>query len=125
VDPTQGSRGTGQPTRRWNTRRYRFTGDLASVTDPRPGHVLPSLMQVAPEEGETAARNLDAELKGRPLETFTFRDRGLVVSVRTSREVADIADITTGGWPHLAKDVIEWEYSQSVRHRRGWDPVPG
>ena len=39
-------------------------GDLASVTDPRTGHVLPSLAQVALEEGETVARNLDAELEG-------------------------------------------------------------
>jgi NADH:ubiquinone reductase (H+-translocating) len=35
-------------------------GDLASVVDPRSGHVLPPLAQVALEEGETAARNLDA-----------------------------------------------------------------
>ena len=37
-------------------------GDLASVVDPRSGHVLPPLAQVALEEGETVARNLDAEL---------------------------------------------------------------
>jgi len=29
------------------------------------------------------ARNLDAELKGRPLEAFTFHDKGFVVSVGT------------------------------------------
>ena len=39
-------------------------GDLASVTDPRTGHVLPPLAQVALEEGETVARNLNAELAG-------------------------------------------------------------
>jgi NADH:ubiquinone reductase (H+-translocating) len=99
-------------------------GDLASVTDPRTGHVLPSLAQVALEEGETVARNLDAELEGRPLETFTFHDKGFVVSVGTRRGVADIAGITTGGrLAHLLKDAIEWEYRQSVRHLRGWDPV--
>jgi NADH dehydrogenase len=99
-------------------------GDLASVTDPRTGHVLPPLAQVALEEGETVARNLDAELEGRPLEAFTFHDKGFVVSVGTRRGVADIADITTGGrLAHLLKDAIEWEYRQSVRHLRGWDPV--
>jgi hypothetical protein len=61
---------------------------------------LPPLAQVALEEGETVARNLDAELNGRPLEAFTFHDKGFVVSVGTSRGVADIAGITTGG--HLA-----------------------
>ena len=99
-------------------------GDLASVTDPRAGHVLPPLAQVALEEVETVARNLDAELNGRPLEAFTFHDKGFVVSVGTRRGVADIAGITTGGHlAHLLKDAIEWEYRQSVRHLRGWDPV--
>jgi NADH dehydrogenase len=99
-------------------------GDLASVTDPRTGHVLPPLAQVALEEGETVARNLDAELEGRSLEAFTFHDKGFVVSVGTRRGVADIAGITSGGrLAHLLKDAIEWEYRQSVRHLRGWDPV--
>ena len=99
-------------------------GDLASVVDPRSGHVLPPLAQVALEEGETVARNLDAELEGRRLEAFTFHDKGFVVSVGTRRGVADIAGITTGGRAaHLLKDAIEWEYRQSVRHLRGWDPV--
>ena len=99
-------------------------GDAASVTDPRTGHVLPPLAQVALEEGETVARNLDAELTGQPLEAFTFHDKGFVVSVGTRRGVADIAGITTGGrLAHLLKDAIEWEYRQSVRHLRGWDPV--
>jgi NADH dehydrogenase len=101
-------------------------GDLASVTDPRTGHVLPPLAQVALEEGETVARNLDAELKGQPLEAFSFHDKGFVVSVGPRRGVADIAGITTGGrLAHLLKDAIEWEYRQSVRHLRGWDPIAG
>jgi NADH dehydrogenase len=99
-------------------------GDLASIVDPRTGHVLPALAQVALEEGEAVARNLDAELRGRQPEAFTFHDKGFVVSVGTSRGVADIAGITTGGrLAHLLKDAIEWEYRQSVRHLRGWDPV--
>jgi NADH dehydrogenase len=99
-------------------------GDLASIVDPRTGHVLPPLAQVALEEGETVARNLDAELDGRPPEAFTFHDKGFVVSVGTSRGVADIAGITTGGrLAHLLKDAIEWEYRQSVTHLRGWDPL--
>jgi NADH dehydrogenase len=88
--------------------------------------VLPPLAQVALEEGETVARNLAAELKGQPLEAFSFRDKGFVVSVGPRRGVAEIAGITTGGrLAHLLKDAIEWEYRQSVRHLRGWDPVPG
>ena len=101
-----------------------MAGDLASVTDPRTGHVLPPLAQVALEEGETVARNLDAELEGNALEAFTFHDKGFVVSVGTRRGVADVAGLATGGrLAHLLKDAIEWEYRQSVRHLRGWDPV--
>jgi NADH dehydrogenase len=99
-------------------------GDLASVVDPRSGHVLPPLAQVALEEGETVARNLDAELEARPLEEFTFHDKGFVVSVGTRRGVADVAGITSGGQlAHLLKDAIEWEYRQSVKYLRGWDPI--
>lgn len=101
-------------------------GDLASVVDPRTGHVLPPLAQIALEEGETVARNLDAELRARALEAFTFHDKGFVVSVGTSRGVADVAGFTSGGrLAHLLKDAVEWEYRQSVRHLRGWDPLPG
>jgi NADH:ubiquinone reductase (H+-translocating) len=99
-------------------------GDLASVVDPRTGHVLPSLAQVALGEGETVARNLEAELRDRPLEAFTFHDKGFVASVGTHRGVAEIAGITTGGRiAHLLKDAIEWEYRESVKHLRGWDPI--
>jgi NADH:ubiquinone reductase (H+-translocating) len=99
-------------------------GDLASVTDPRTGHALPPLAQVALEEGETVTRNLGAELSGRPLEAFSFRDQGFVVSIGSRRGLADTAGITTGGrLAHLLKDAIEWEYRQSVRRLRGWDPV--
>jgi NADH dehydrogenase len=99
-------------------------GDLASVTDPRTGHVLPALAQVALDEGETVARNLAAEVRGRPLDAFTFHDKGLVVSVGTRRGVSDVAGITTSGQlAHMLKDAIEWEYRQSVRHLRGWDPA--
>jgi NADH:ubiquinone reductase (H+-translocating) len=99
-------------------------GDVASVVDPRSGHFLPPLAQIALEEAETVARNLDAELEERPLEAFTLHDKGFVVSVGARRGVADIAGITTGGrLAHLLKDAIEWEYRQSVKHLRGWDPL--
>jgi hypothetical protein len=80
---------------------------------------------VAREEGETAARNLDAELKGRPLKAYTFHDKGFVVSAGARRGVADIAGITSGGQlAHLLKDASEWEYRQSVSHLRGWNNSP-
>jgi NADH dehydrogenase len=99
-------------------------GDLASVVDPRTGRALPPLAQVALEEAETVANNLDAELEGKPLEAFTFHDKGFVVSVGVRRGVADVAGITMAGrLAHVLKDAIEWEYRQSVKYLRGWDPL--
>jgi NADH dehydrogenase FAD-containing subunit len=77
---------------------------------------------VALEEGETVARNLDAELKGRPLEAFTFHDKGFVVLSNPPRGRRH-PGISSGALAHLLKDAIEWEYRQSVRHPRGWDPL--
>ena len=54
---------------------------VASVTDPETGHTLPPLAQIALEEGETVAYNLQAELYGRPLQAFGFHNKGFVVSV--------------------------------------------
>jgi NADH:ubiquinone reductase (H+-translocating) len=96
-------------------------GDLASVVDPQTGHALPPLAQIALEEGETVAHNLEAELTGQPLEPFTFHDKGFVVSVGARRGVADVAGHAFGGrLAHVLKDAIEWEYRQSVKHLRGW-----
>jgi NADH dehydrogenase len=79
-------------------------GDLASVVDPRSGHVLPPLAQVALEEGETVARNLDAELEGRTLEAFTFHDKGFVVSVGARRGwPTSPASPAAGSWPTCSK----------------------
>ena len=99
-------------------------GDVASVVDPQSGRFLPPLAQIALEEAETVARNLNAELEDGLLEAFTFHHKGFVVSVGARRGVADIAGITTGGrLAHLLKDAIEWEYRESVKHLRGWDPL--
>jgi NADH:ubiquinone reductase (H+-translocating) len=99
-------------------------GDLASVVDPETGHALPPLAQIALEEAETVAGNLDAELEGKPLGSFRFHDKGFVVSVGPRRGVAEIAGISMGGrLAHVLKDAIEWEYRQSVKHLRGWDPL--
>lgn len=96
-------------------------GDLASIPDPETGMVLPPLAQTALAESETVAENLRAELEGKPLEPFRYRDKGFVVSVGAHRGVADVAGITFGGrLAHTLKDAIEWEYRQSVKRLRGW-----
>ncbi len=99
-------------------------GDLASVVDPGTGRALPPLAQIALEEGDTVAYNLQAELYGRPLRAFQFHDKGFVVSIGGERGVADVVGRTISGrLGHALKDAIEWEYRQSVKHLRGWSPL--
>jgi NADH dehydrogenase len=50
-------------------------GDAALVINPETGRALPPLAQIALEEGETVAHNLQAELEGKPLQAFTFRTK--------------------------------------------------
>jgi NADH:ubiquinone reductase (H+-translocating) len=99
-------------------------GDAASVVDPTTGHVVPPLAQIALDEGETVAHNLEAERLGQPLRPFVLRDRGSTVSVGPTRGVAEVAGHPFGGrLAHVLKDAIEWEYRTSVQHLRGWSPV--
>ncbi len=99
-------------------------GDAASVIDPTTGHILPPLAQIALDEGDTVAENIQAELQGEPLRAFALRDRGTTVSVGPARGVAEVAGHTFGGrLAHLLKDAIEWEYRTSVQHLRGWSPI--
>jgi NADH:ubiquinone reductase (H+-translocating) len=99
-------------------------GDVASVVDPRTGHALPPLAQIALDEGETVAHNLEAEALGRPLRPFALHDKGVVVSVGPTRGVAEVLGHPFAGrLAHALKDAIEWEYRASIRHLRGWSPV--
>jgi NADH dehydrogenase len=99
-------------------------GDLASVADRNTGRALPALAQVAIDEGEQVAQNLRATIEGTPLEPFTFRNKGFVVSVGARSGVADVAGRTIGGrMAHALKDAIEWEYRQSISHLRGFAAV--
>jgi NADH dehydrogenase len=99
-------------------------GDLASVVDPQTGRVLPPLAQVALEEGETVAHNLEADLLERSLQPFHVHDRGFVISIGGRKGAAEVAGHTIGGrLAHALKDAIEWEYRQSVKHLRGWSPL--
>ncbi|MGH2443657.1 MAG: NAD(P)/FAD-dependent oxidoreductase [Chloroflexota bacterium] len=95
-------------------------GDLASVVDSETGRALPPLAQIAIDEGESVAHNLQAAIVERPLSPFHFHDKGFVLSVG-KRGVVEAAGIELHGrLAHTLKDAIEWEYRQSVKHLRGW-----
>ena len=66
----------------------------------------------------------DPGIEGRPLERFTFHDKGFVVSIGARSGVAAVAGRSfSGRLARVLKEAIEWEYRQSVTHLRGWSPL--
>jgi NADH dehydrogenase len=99
-------------------------GDLAAAVDSRTHGLVPPLAQIALDEAESVASNLEAELAGKPLHPYRFHSKGVVVSVGAHRGVADLPHaVVAGPLAHMLKDLIEWEYRQSVQHWHGWSPL--
>lgn len=99
-------------------------GDLAAIINSKTERPYPGTAQLALSGGKVVAENLIAELEGRPLQPFVYKDKGAVVSVGPRSGVADVAGRTLSGLlAHILKDGIEWEYHMSVKHLSGWSPV--
>jgi NADH:ubiquinone reductase (H+-translocating) len=95
-------------------------GDLAFVLDHATNHPLAPLAQTAIDEGDSVARNLQADLEQRPLEPFAYHSKGFVVAVGRHGGVAAVAGHVVGGrLAHDLRQAIEWEYRESVAHLGG------
>ncbi|UDY38001.1 NAD(P)/FAD-dependent oxidoreductase [Dermatobacter hominis] len=64
-------------------------GDLAASID-RDGELLPQLAPVAMQGGRLVAKNLIAEIEGRPLEPFHYFDKGTMATVGRHDAVAQL-----------------------------------
>ena len=64
-------------------------GDAANITDQH-GNVLPQLGSVAQQAGEWAARNVIANLSGKPTEPFHYHDKGIMAMVGRNAAVAEL-----------------------------------
>ncbi|MFO7684392.1 MAG: FAD-dependent oxidoreductase, partial [Chloroflexota bacterium] len=64
-------------------------GDMAYLEDP-DGNPFPMLIPVAQQQGILAAKNILADIKGRPPQTFTYHDRGIMATIGRTRAVAYI-----------------------------------
>ena len=99
-------------------------GDAAAIINPKTERAYPGTAQLALSTGQSIAENLLAEIEGRPLTPYQYRDMGAVVSIGPRSGVADVAGRTLSGLlAHILKDGIEWEYQASVKHLSGWSPV--
>src|SRR5690606_10536805 len=72
-------------------------GDVAAlINDATPkGH--PQVAQVAIQQGRLLAQNLKRELEGKPLQPFSYRDKGSMATVGRNRAVVELSHLRFGG----------------------------
>jgi NADH dehydrogenase len=73
-------------------------GDCASITDPATGQTYPPTAQHALREGAYVARNIVAELRGRPKAPFAFSTIGLLAAIGRRTGVANILGFKFSGF---------------------------
>ena len=73
-------------------------GDIADIDDGAGGR-LPQLAQVAIQGGRHAARQILADLAGRPRTAFRYRDKGTMATIGRRAAVAEIPTRTR--WPSV------------------------
>ena len=96
-------------------------GDSALVTDESTGRPLPPTADLALRGGETAALALAATLRGKDPSRVLGPQTRNAVSVGRERGAANVLGVPIKGRAaHAIKDLIEWEYRESITH---WDGI--
>ncbi len=92
-------------------------GDMASVKG-EDGNPLPGLAPVAMQAGRAAARNILADLKGKPRQDFKYWDKGMMATVGRKKAVLQAGKIKmTGPLAWLAWLFIHVYYLIGFRNR--------
>jgi NADH dehydrogenase len=96
-------------------------GDSALLIDKVTGRPVPPTADIALRSGETAALALAATLQGRRPERVLQPMTRNAVSVGSHTGAANLLGVKLKGRPALAiKDLIEWEYRQSITLLHGY-----
>ena len=66
-------------------------GDVANIPTP-DGHAYPQLGSVAQQSGAWAARNIRADLDGKPRTPFKYLDKGIMAMIGRGAAVAEVGD---------------------------------
>src|SRR5208282_1098573 len=91
-------------------------GDVAEFRDPATGMLVPGTAQAALAEARTAARNLVARSTGSSLETFRYREKGVIVALGVGHGAGTLSRVTVWGSPaRLLKQVVEREYHRAAK----------
>jgi len=72
-------------------------GDLATLKDER-GNPLPGVAPVAMQQGKCAARQIGADLAGRPRETFHYFDKGSLATIGRAAAIAQFGKLHISGF---------------------------
>jgi NADH:ubiquinone reductase (H+-translocating) len=72
-------------------------GDMANYSH-QGGQPLPGVAPVAIQQGRFVARLIQARLRGRPTQTFHYRDRGNMATIGRSAAVAEIGKLHFSGF---------------------------
>jgi NADH dehydrogenase len=112
-------------------------GDIASITDPKTGQVLPQLGSVALQAGERAGENVAWLATGKETEPFVYHDKGTmatigrgaaVVQFQRGRTMKGKAAFLAWGTVHLAllstgedraKAAVDWTWAGFSHKRPG------
>jgi NADH dehydrogenase len=68
-----------------------IAGDVANIPTP-DGHAYPQLGSVAQQSGAWAARNIRADIDGRPRTPFKYLDKGIMAMIGRGAAVAEVGD---------------------------------
>jgi NADH dehydrogenase len=71
-------------------------GDLCAFT--QDGKPLPGVAQVAMQQGTQAGRNIRRAIEGRPLETFRYKDYGIMATIGRGSAVGDVFGLKISGF---------------------------
>jgi NADH dehydrogenase len=74
-------------------------GDCAAVPDLTTGGICPPTAQHALRQARRLAKNVVAELRGKPLKPFRYRQLGALVSMGRSEGVANVLGLRLRGFP--------------------------
>jgi NADH dehydrogenase len=121
-------------------------GDLASLKDSA-GNMVPGVAPAAMQQGESAARNIERDLRGKSREDFRYIDKGSLATIGRAAAVAEFKKFCLSGYPawlawlfiHIffligfrnrVIVLIQWAwsyftYERGVRLITGDSPLPG
>jgi len=90
-------------------------GDVTELRDPGTGAIVPATAQAALAEARIAARNLVARWNDRPLVTFRYEERGVVVALGLGQAAGAIQKFPIWGSPAaLLKRIVQRDYAHSI-----------